>query len=119
MTMTSGVRLSEDYQDPQSDVARFLVTEADPGIDSTVSYMRRLPRESPPGSKWHYNTGETNLVGVVLAEAVGMSLSRYLALLAYDTRSIALIRRKIGTLSTTKHGTPNGNTASARFPFLI
>lgn len=79
MTMTSGVRWSEDYEDPQSDVARFLVTEADPGIDSTVSYMRRLPRESPPGSKWHYNTGETNLVGVVLAEAVGMSLSRYLA----------------------------------------
>lgn len=79
MTMTSGVRWNEDYADPNSDVARFLLTPADPGVDATVSYMRRLPREAPPGVRWKYNTGETNLVGVLLAEAIHMPLSRFLA----------------------------------------
>jgi CubicO group peptidase (beta-lactamase class C family) len=37
------------------------------------------PRAHPPGTTFNYNTGETTLAGVILARAVGQSLSAYLA----------------------------------------
>ena len=79
LTMTSGVKWNEDYTDPNSDVALLFSTPADPGLDSTVSYMRKLPREAAPGSKWVYKTGETNLIGVLVTSATGKSLSAYLS----------------------------------------
>jgi len=63
LMMSSGVRWSEDYSDPNSDVA--------------VAYMRTLPRAHAPGTKFNYNTGETDLVGILLARAVGMGLADY------------------------------------------
>lgn len=79
LTMTSGVRWNEDYADPKSDVALFNAHKADPGIDVTVSYMRKLKREAPPGMKWVYKTGETNLIGVLVSSATGKNLSDYLS----------------------------------------
>ena len=79
LTMTSGVRWNEDYTDLNSDVARMYATPPDPGFDMTVSYVRKLPREAPPGTKWVYKTSETNLVGVLVAEAVKKPLADYLS----------------------------------------
>ena len=79
LTMTSGVRWNEDYADPKSDVALFNMQKPEPGVDITVSYMRKLPREAPAGSKWVYKTGETNLIGVLVSSATGKSLSAYLS----------------------------------------
>jgi len=79
LTMTSGVQWNEDYGDPKSDVALFSAHKADPGVDVTVSYMRRLKREAPPGTKWVYKTGETNLIGVLISSATGKNLSDYLS----------------------------------------
>lgn len=79
LTMTSGVKWNEDYADPKSDVARFNEHKAEPGIDTTVSYMRKLPREAPAGSKWVYKTGETNLIGVLVSSATKKKLSDYLS----------------------------------------
>ncbi len=79
LTMTSGVRWNEDYADPNADVARFNNHKPEEGVDSLVSYMRRLPREAPAGQRWHYSTGETNLVGVLLAAAVKKPLATYLS----------------------------------------
>jgi CubicO group peptidase (beta-lactamase class C family) len=79
LTMTSGVKWNEDYGDPASDVARFNNHVPEPGVDALVSYLRRLPREVPAGTRWHYSTGETNLVGVLLREATGKPLAQYLA----------------------------------------
>ena len=79
LTMTSGVRWNEDYADPDSDVARFNNATPDPGVDATVSYMRRLPREAPAGQHWVYKTGETNLIGVLVSEATGKPLAQYLS----------------------------------------
>lgn len=78
LTMSSGVRWNEDYEDPKSDVAMFNNAEPEPGMDATVSYMRKLPRAHPPGEVWHYNTGETNLVGVLVSSATGKPLAQYL-----------------------------------------
>jgi CubicO group peptidase (beta-lactamase class C family) len=79
LTMTSGVRWNEDYADPNSDVARFNKHQPEEGVDALVSYMRRLPREAPAGTRWHYSTGETNLVGVLLGEATKKPLATYLS----------------------------------------
>ena len=79
LTMTSGVKWNEDYADPNSDVAMFDKHKAEPGVDATVSYMRTLKRDAPPGSKWVYKTGETNLVGVLVSSATKKSLSDYLS----------------------------------------
>jgi CubicO group peptidase (beta-lactamase class C family) len=79
LTMTSGVRWNEDYADPNSDVARFNQHQPEAGVDALVSYMRRLPREAAPGTRWHYSTGETNLVGVLLSQATKKPLATYLS----------------------------------------
>lgn len=79
LTMTSGVKWNEDYTDLNSDVARMYAQSPDPGFDMTVSYVRKLPREAPPGTKWVYKTAETNLVGVLVAEATRKPLADYLS----------------------------------------
>jgi CubicO group peptidase (beta-lactamase class C family) len=79
LTMTSGVKWNEEYSDPKSDFALEAKHQADPGMDVSVSYMRRLEREAPAGSKWLYKTGETNLLGVLVSQATGKTLSDYLS----------------------------------------
>ncbi|MEP4484244.1 MAG: serine hydrolase [Halioglobus sp.] len=79
LTMQSGVRWNEDYEDPQSDVALFNQTKPVDGLDPIVVYMRTLEREFEPGTHWRYNTGETNLIGVLVANATGKTLAEYLS----------------------------------------
>lgn len=79
LTMTSGVRWNENYGDPDSDVARFNNHQPEPGVEAIVSYLRRLPREAPPGTRWHYSTGETNLVGILVSQATKKPLAQYLS----------------------------------------
>lgn len=79
LTMTSGVRWNEDYADPDSDVARFNQHQPEAGVDALVSYLRRLPRAVPAGTRWHYSTGETNLVGILVSQATKKPLSEYLS----------------------------------------
>jgi CubicO group peptidase (beta-lactamase class C family) len=79
LTMTSGVKWNEDYTDPKSDVAMLFALPPDAGLDQTVSYMRKLPREAPAGTKWVYKTGETNLIGNLVMEATHKTLADYLS----------------------------------------
>lgn len=78
LMMSSGVKWNEDYEDPNSDVAKFNNAKPEPGMDATVSYMRKLPRAHPAGEVWHYNTGETNLIGVLVSSATKKPLAEYL-----------------------------------------
>ncbi|MEO9021492.1 MAG: serine hydrolase [Ginsengibacter sp.] len=79
LTMTSGVRWNENYTDPNSDIARFSTDSIEPGMNATVSYMRRLPAEAEPGKKFVYSTGETDLLGVAISSATHQALSHYLS----------------------------------------
>lgn len=79
LTMTSGVRWNEDYADPRSDVARMYEGTRQPGVPLLVSYLAVLPRQYAPGQRWVYNTGETDLVGILVARATGKTLAAYLA----------------------------------------
>ena len=79
LTMTSGIQWNEDYSDRNSDVARFNNHQPEPGVDALVSYLRKLPRAAPAGTRWLYSTGETNLVGVLVSRATGKPLASYLS----------------------------------------
>jgi len=76
-TMTSGVAWNEDYTDPASDVAQMNRFVVEYGPDAIVEQMKRLEREADPGEKWVYKTGETNLIGVLVENAIGLSLAEY------------------------------------------
>lgn len=77
LMMSSGVKWNEDYTDPNSDVAQSVSLAVEPGVNPLVRYMSRLPRIHAPGSMFNYNTGETDLVGILVSNAVGQSLSAY------------------------------------------
>ncbi len=79
LTMTSGVQWNEDYADPNSDVAKFNNHQPADGQEALVSYMRQLPRDAAPGTRWLYSTGETNLVGTLVQRATQKSLASYLS----------------------------------------
>jgi CubicO group peptidase (beta-lactamase class C family) len=79
LTMTSGVDWNESYTDPNSDVAKFNFHKAQDSLPTIVSYMRNLKRAHPPGEKWLYSTGETNLIGILVERATGQNLSEYLS----------------------------------------
>jgi CubicO group peptidase (beta-lactamase class C family) len=72
LQMASGVAWNEDYADPASDIVN-LPTEQAAGF----RYMNQLPRVAEPGTRFNYNTGETNIAGVILAKATGKTLSDY------------------------------------------
>lgn len=80
ITMRSGIRWNEDYSDPKSDVARF---SAGPlpknGEDPIEAYMARLPRAHEPGTIFNYDTGETDLAGILVSRATHKHLADYLS----------------------------------------
>jgi CubicO group peptidase (beta-lactamase class C family) len=78
MTMTSGARWNENYTTADADNVLLYSTPVAPGLDPTVEYMRKLPRAAAPGSRWAYNTGETDLLGVLLRRATGQTLAHQL-----------------------------------------
>ena len=79
LTMTSGVRWSENYNSPDSDIAGFDKYTTQDDMKAIVSYMRHLPREAEPGIKFNYSTGETHLLGALVSAATDQSLASYLS----------------------------------------
>jgi CubicO group peptidase (beta-lactamase class C family) len=77
LTMSSGVKWDEAYSGKDSDLRRYYVA-ATTG-DALVDHMAKLPRAHPAGSRFHYNTGETHLAGIVISRAVGRPLTTYLS----------------------------------------
>jgi CubicO group peptidase (beta-lactamase class C family) len=76
-TMTSGVAWNEDYTDPESDVAKMNSFVLEYGPDAIVEQMKRLDRATEPGKRFNYKTGETNLIGLLVENAVGLPLAEY------------------------------------------
>lgn len=78
ISMSSGVKWNEDYTNPKSDVALSGALPPKTSLSPIVDYMAKLPAEAPPGSKWVYKTGETDLAGALLERALaGKTLSQY------------------------------------------
>ena len=77
LQMSSGARWNEDYSDPHSDVVRF--GHAVAFGHSLDAFAASLPREHAPGTYLRYNSMDTQVLGMVLCRATGMSLAAYLS----------------------------------------
>ncbi|WP_426661312.1 serine hydrolase domain-containing protein [Rhodanobacter aciditrophus] len=75
LTMTSGVRWNEDYDDAKSDVAQMYLGACAGGRAHVLSYLMKLPRQWPAGTHWNYNTAETDLLGILVQRATHRSLA--------------------------------------------
>jgi CubicO group peptidase (beta-lactamase class C family) len=79
LQMRSGVAWDETYGDPNSDRRQLLEIHFSQAPGRFLEFMAGLRRQTAPGTTFHYNTGETYLVGAVVAAATGRSLSSYLS----------------------------------------
>ncbi len=82
LRMTSGVRWIETYSGTgDSDIARLGEAEAEAygsgKSGSVMELMRTRPRAAAPGSVFNYSTGESYVLGAVVAAATGTTLSDY------------------------------------------
>jgi len=79
LTMSSGVKFSENY-DGKDDVSilarKTIFGHGVGGLDSVLTFTERA---NPPGTKFSYASGETQVLGLVLRAAVGHTLSEYLS----------------------------------------
>jgi len=76
--MASGVAFTEVYDgaDDNAKLARIRVSRASPGAARALASFNT--REVPPGTRFHYASSETQVLGLVLANAVHMPLAQYL-----------------------------------------
>ena len=66
LRMTSGLQFNEDYADPLSDVAVMLFDKADQS-----AFAARKPLAAPPGARWEYSSGTTQILAKVIRQALG------------------------------------------------
>jgi CubicO group peptidase (beta-lactamase class C family) len=77
--MASGVAFTETY-DGKDDIARLGYDLLGPsGKRAAASVAQFNTRADPPGTKWHYASVETEILGLVLRAAVGRPLTDYLS----------------------------------------
>jgi CubicO group peptidase (beta-lactamase class C family) len=76
--MSSGVAFVEnyDFNDDIAKLGRDLLGA--PKGDPVVSVAQFNTRITPPGTKWHYASVETEILGLVLRAAIGMPVADYL-----------------------------------------
>jgi CubicO group peptidase (beta-lactamase class C family) len=74
LEMRSGIRYEEGYSNPFGLMAKFYY-----GLN-LKKYTLSLKMEGQPGIKYNYQSANTELLGIILERATGMSLSDYLAI---------------------------------------
>ncbi len=76
LQMSSGAKFNEDYGDYDSDINKFGRILALGG--SLDDFSASLDREVEPGSRHHYVSIDTQVLGMLLVRVTGKSLSQYL-----------------------------------------
>lgn len=71
LTMRSGIKFNEGYENPFGEAAKFYY-----GLNLR-KYTRRLKVIHPPGSFYEYESGNVQILGMVLEKATGKRLSEY------------------------------------------
>jgi len=79
LQMASGVAWNETYTDPSSDRRRMLDAQIGQQPGEILELMAALPRAAEPGTRWNYSTGETHVVGALVAAATNRPVAEYLS----------------------------------------
>jgi len=74
LQMSSGVRWNEDYASLDSDLVRSVVATL---LGSLDEFSASIPNEKPPGSYNRYASIDTQVLGMVLRGATGVSYQEY------------------------------------------
>ncbi|MBC3930652.1 serine hydrolase domain-containing protein [Undibacterium curvum] len=78
LRMSSGVRWIENYSSSaDSDIARLLQAVQSKVPGAAMAAIGSRPRAAAPGTVFNYSTGESYVLGAVVAAATGTSLSEY------------------------------------------
>jgi len=75
LQMSSGVRFTEDYGDLKSDIVRLVASFTSGSLNEFVA---KLTREKEPGTYNKYVSADTQVLGMVLTDATGKSLTAYM-----------------------------------------
>src|SRR4029077_4567513 len=76
LQMASGIEFNEDYLDPKADIHRVifdLIRGGEPFKQTAVA----LKSERKPGTAFHYQSINTQMLGLVLEKVTGTPLNRY------------------------------------------
>ncbi len=78
LLMASGVRWAERYDgnDDNAKLGRGLFGQNSPGAARVLAQFNQ--RDAEPGTRFHYASSETEVLGLVLTAATGMPVARYL-----------------------------------------
>ena len=76
LQMSSGVRWSENYSDPNAEVHRLSSVMA--GETSLEDFVAGMVAECPPGTLCQYNSADTQVLGLLLTYATGKSITDYM-----------------------------------------
>lgn len=76
LQMASGIEFNEDYLDPKADVHR-LVFDIIRGGEAFKEIAVSLKAERKPGTAFHYQSINTQMLGLVLEKATGAPLHKY------------------------------------------
>src|SRR5262245_19559368 len=103
LRMESGLEFVEDYVNPLRDVTWMLL-----GTGDAAAYAAAKPLLAPPGTRWHYSSGTTNIISRVMREAI-----------ADDAEYLAFPRRalfdRIGMASAVIETDAAGNFVASSF----
>lgn len=79
LTMSTGTRWTEAYDDKDSDVNRYSRSLARRVPGGIVSLMQGLPAMRPPGTGFLYNSGDSYLLGALVSAATGKRLADFMS----------------------------------------
>jgi CubicO group peptidase (beta-lactamase class C family) len=75
--MSSGARWNEDYHDKKSDIHQLSVAMM--GLRGGLNgFVARMSKESEPETVCRYNSGETQVLGALIASATGQTVADYM-----------------------------------------
>ena len=72
LEMRSGIRFDEGYNSPWTDASKFYLTQ------NLTTKLKGMAIERAPDERYHYSSGDTQLLGSIVQRATGTPLPRYL-----------------------------------------
>jgi CubicO group peptidase (beta-lactamase class C family) len=75
LEMTSGVKFTEQYDSPESDIGIMWRKTMDEESETLVDYAKSLGRAEAPGTKFVYRSIDTGVLGMLVKRVTGESLA--------------------------------------------
>lgn len=75
LQMSSGVKFNEEYTNTESDVNRMWVQSMVRNTTTLNDFLKTIPKEEPPGTKFVYRSADTQVLGWLVKRVTGETLA--------------------------------------------